>query len=108
MVCIREDKNERLHESDMVKWMKTRKVKHYNKQYLMSKDEYKNVHELNEALQQKFLKKRNSTAVQLFDILNGLKLTSHTRNKSLVDRSDLRRRSINVSVNNRVSIFNEG
>ena len=91
----------------MVRWMKTRRVKHHNKQYLMSKDEYKNVQELNEALQQKFLKKRTSTAVQLFDILNGSELTSHTRNRSLVAPTDLRRRSINVSVNNRVSIFNE-
>jgi hypothetical protein len=44
------EKNERMHENDVVKWMKTRKAQNKNTEYLMSKDEYKSIQEFDELL----------------------------------------------------------
>ena len=51
-VCVKGEKNERLHENDIVNWMKKRRVQHKNLEYIMSKDEYKKIQEIDEVMSQ--------------------------------------------------------
>eukprot|EP00345_Euplotes_harpa_P006088 CAMPEP_0168331138 /NCGR_PEP_ID=MMETSP0213-20121227/8154_1 /TAXON_ID=151035 /ORGANISM="Euplotes harpa, Strain FSP1.4" /LENGTH=95 /DNA_ID=CAMNT_0008334855 /DNA_START=112 /DNA_END=399 /DNA_ORIENTATION=- len=48
-ICTRNEKNERMHESDIVSWIKKHRPEVVHKEYKMSKDEFKWEQEIHQA-----------------------------------------------------------
>ena len=94
-VWIKGEKNERMHESDIVSWMKKHRAQNNNVEYLMSKNEYKWVQEIDEVFKENNLNEKPQFISKI--------LTPVSTNPNITNMKSKTIRKSSISRNNKFS-----
>ena len=92
-VWIKGEKNERMHESDIVAWMKKHKAQNSHAEYLMSKNEYKWAQEIDEVFKENNLIEKPQFISKI--------LSSANANTSIANMKEKNTRRSSISRNNK-------